>query len=671
MSKKQTRRIKRIIVLGALLWLIRSIFFLKKEVFWGVSDILQWLINVIEDNKPTEDIFEGDIMTENIYKKALVGHKRKTANIMNISLEKIQFNTSWLNTNIVKQSDLLNILYNSNDNVSAGIDFLCEDCKISPEDIKKSYRTIIPELKRIGVLSDDNDNVVNRSRVDEWINSQFSIISDSKTYLSSFTETNKGEDLFVNGVAEDSDYDLLKDIESIWDTLFESFIAPIETVFYKLPPISKGSADTSVNTSKEKQELLTLLQNSLAGSWGTNTGSGNTNGSQLPPAQKITSTPGQTTTTNANNDSFNKENPELQEFVEKNKRSQNTTTQRAGIQGDMCRDGVSEWPTSLQEGEEEPLDEKVTEAYLSAVQTQINTYNTLSAEDAYLPNIFNNPALSGMTPSQTNQFIEEYINDLFDVSSTESCIKKCNSLPAADRVVCQIQCLCFTMTWPNSSDPRTKSMNEMVKLRFCMVPAKSERIPKGKNIYSLDDILARIQTNMDDVVNGGEMVKFQKTKEFLDNPIADFSFSKLISFQINLNTKPIFNNKSAMAKKDQEENNKKQREQINGKEQTLGLNPNKYVVIQDTIKHDIYQEPAESPEAYLQKYEKEVLAAESKQRENEKTTDLKNSLEMTKKKSEMLTIIIEFLSQNIKFREQTEKEIQNINNTVYSLQSKL
>ncbi|HCY21605.1 TPA: hypothetical protein DIC40_07335 [Patescibacteria group bacterium] len=83
-----------------------------------------------------------------------------------------------------------------------------------------------------------------------------------------------------------------------------------------------------------------------------------------------------------------------------------------------------------------------------------------------------------MTPSQTNQFIEQYIEDLFKVESTESCIKNCSSLPLSERTVCQIQCLCFTMSWPKDPDIRVKSMNEMLKLRFCMVPAKSMAIPK-------------------------------------------------------------------------------------------------------------------------------------------------------------------------------------------------
>jgi hypothetical protein len=64
------------------------------------------------------------------------------------------------------------------------------------------------------------------------------------------------------------------------------------------------------------------------------------------------------------------------------------------------------------------------------------------------------------------------------------------------------------------------------------------------------------------------MVKFQKTKEFLDNPIADLKRDKVISFQINVNMKPLFSNKSALAKKDQEKTALEKLEQSAGKEQS-------------------------------------------------------------------------------------------------------
>ncbi|HCY21606.1 TPA: hypothetical protein DIC40_07340 [Patescibacteria group bacterium] len=82
--------------------------------------------------------------------------------------------------------------------------------------------------------------------------------------MTKFNEATVGEDLFINGVEDDSDYDLQIDIENIGNLLFESFIAPIETVFYKLPPNKSGSSsNNNVNTSTDKQDLINILQNTL------------------------------------------------------------------------------------------------------------------------------------------------------------------------------------------------------------------------------------------------------------------------------------------------------------------------------------------------------------------------------------------------------------------------
>jgi hypothetical protein len=45
------------------------------------------------------------------------------------------------------------------------------------------------------------------------------------------------------------------------------------------------------------------------------------------------------------------------------------------------------------------------------------------------------------------------------------------------------------------------------------------------------------------------MIKFKKTKEFLDNPIADLKFDKIFSFQIKIDSKSLFDNQSAKAEK--------------------------------------------------------------------------------------------------------------------------
>lgn len=673
MFKRQTRRIKQIIILWALLWLILSLFFLKKEVFGAtINSVLQGLINTIEGNEPTEKLFEWDAMVENIYKKAINGKKRKTANITNIGIEKIQFINSWVT---IEKEDLLNILYNSNNNVNVGIRFLCKTCKISPSDINKSYEKVILELEKTQAITTKNDNVLTRAKVDERINSQFIIASNGETALTKFNEATVGEDLFINGVEDDSDYDLQIDIENIGNLLFESFIAPIETVFYKLPPNKSGSSsNNNVNTSTDKQDLINILQNTLTSPsintwvitnwWWQITNTSKTTNTKNTPT---TNTP---KTTNQDMSDTEIADTTLQKFVDKNTLTQKATTQLAGIEWDICREWVSAGPITPTEEQEENINAEDLDTYLSTIQWQIETYDNIYPENQYIPNITNNPAFNDMTPSQTNQFIEQYIEDLFKVESTESCIKNCSSLPLSERTVCQIQCLCFTMSWPKDPDIRVKSMNEMLKLRFCMVPAKSMAIPKWKNIYSLDDILTRIETNMGDLVNWWDMVKFQKTKEFLDNPIAEFSFSKLISFQINLNMKPIFNNKSAIAKKDQKETSIQKLEKISWKEQTVGIDTNKYLVVQDNEKNKVYKKYAWSVEEYQNNYEQAKLIRDMTWRQNV-SIDTRKIPIVEEEKSKMLTIIVDFLEQNLTFREQTEKELQNLNNIVFSLQSKL
>lgn len=549
--------------------------------------------------------------------------------------------------------------------------FLCKKCKISTKEITDSYKTILKQLKEAKIISSDNDNTINRARVDERVNSQFIIASDSETSLTKLKQATVGEDLFMNGVADDSDYDLQVDMGNIGNILFDSFIAPIETVFYKLPTsyagsASKGSTNGDTNAS-EKEKLMELLQNSLTQSWSINT-SVITNGWSHPTGTTQNNTTQKPTTANKKTSDTKIDDPALQSFVQKNALAQKATTQQAWIEGNICREGVSAWPSAPTD-EEKETNAKDVDTYLATIQNQIDTYDNLYPEDKNIPNIANNPALSGMTTDQANQFVEQYISDLFNTGSTNSCLKSCDSLPVADRVVCQIQCLCFTMSRPNNPDARVKSMNDMLKLRFCMIPAKSMAIPRGRDIYSLDTILTRIQANMDNVINGGEMVKFQKTKEFLENPIADFSFAKLFSFQINLNMKPIFNNKSAMAKKDQKETYLQKLEKANWKEATLGVDPNKYIIVADPTRNKINKECAAELQTCQERYDAQIVLDQLKSRKNIPTETA--NITITEKKSEMLTIIVDFLRENNKFWEQTEKELQNLNNIVSSLQSKL
>jgi hypothetical protein len=109
-------------------------------------------------------------------------------------------------------------------------------------------------------------------------------------------------------------------------------------------------------------------------------------------------------------------------------------------------------------------------------------------------------------------------------------------------------------------------------------------------------------------------MKYQKTKEFLDSPIADFDFSKILSFQINLNVKPIFPNKTENAKKDQKKTEveniiKNSKSKSNSeKDQTKSardnLNLNKYLIVADPVKDRAQKEFSSNLEEYQKLYAK-------------------------------------------------------------------
>ncbi|MDD3263235.1 MAG: hypothetical protein PHR61_05360 [Candidatus Absconditabacteria bacterium] len=675
MSKNQTR-IKLIILLGALLGLIRSIFFVKEEVF-GIGTInssLQGLLNTIEQNEPIEDMFEGDAMKENIYKKALEANQTKSAKEITTSLDDIRFINNDLN---IEKSDLLNILYDTNRRIRVTIKNSCKNCKISKEEIEKSYNTIIQRLYSEKILKTSNNyNSTNKKFVEIRVNNQFQTISENKKSLQTLNEAAIGEDYFMNGVADDSDYDLQIDIQNIGDILFESFIAPVETVFYKLPPNYAGGG-TSQNggtnggnngSSAQKEELYTLLQNLLNPSGSTNTGV-ITNGGIIQPTDQG----GDQQTTQANQtaniietDIFETEDKSLDSFIKENDLTQKTSNQLQPIQGNICIQGISA-QIPITEDEEIEIDQELLDEYLETFQEQVDSINNIYPENKLIPNIFSDISNNTTGDNNTgvnNQIIEEYVNSFFDNESAESCFNDCKTLPLDQKIICQIQCTCKMYTRPNDPDPRLKEMNEMMKLRFCMVPVQNMTVSKGKSIYSFDDILTRIQSIMHNLINGGSMLKFQKTKEFLDNPIADFSFSKILSFQLNIDLKPIFSNNSKSAKEDKKQTEIKKLQDDKDYSPASKLNLNKYIIVADPIKNKVYKEYASSPEEYAEKVEKY-----KQQFVFQSPKELPNNL--NKGKSIILDKIDGFLNENYKFRVDMEEKLNNINSIVYSLQQKL
>jgi hypothetical protein len=681
MYKTRTKKkIKIIIIVCALLWLLGSIFFFRKDVFSSTNwfgELLQWLINISENNEPIDKLFKGDALIQNAYRRSLDSQKQRITQNITQTAEKIQL----LSKIYIDPKDITNILYN-NTAIYRLMRFSCKECFVPEKEINQSYQRVLKILKNEKILTSSDDNKVNRDKVDNWITSQYFFIADSNDYVQEIKNANQGEDLFMNWIAEDSDYDLQIDIENIGKLLFESFIAPTEIVFYKFPHIKLRPS----NNKQLNQELNSTIKWILdfVNTWSKAIGMETVSEDPETQNQEDTKLPETENNETPINPQTITEDRTLQEFKEMTNRQTNNN-QLQTIQGDICKPTITSWPQETEEYWEGINPEQATpeamQKYIEETQKQIENYQNLNPENEIIQKV-NNPALQNMTPEQKIIFVEQYTKKLLDDSNVESCLQKCSNLPISDRIICQIKCLCFTMTWPNDPDMRFQSMNEMLKLRFCMVPAKSMEIPKGKNINSLEDIYTRIYTNMYNLIYNGEMVKYQRNKEFLENPIADLKFDKMISFQFNLNSKPIFENQSDIAKKDDQKNDIRTLEQIVGKESpargktekptetlTLWNDINKYLIIQDPVKKEVYKEYAPSPQAYEQKYFEKMNALQTADQRKIKTIETIHIPVITNKKNEALSNMADFLAYNFSFWQMTELELQNINNVVLLLKS--
>ena len=67
--------------------------------------------------------------------------------------------------------------------------------------------------------------------------------------MSTLNKSNYGSDFFRNGTLDDSDFDLLYDINQVGKILFDAFKDTPEILFYTLPTLKKASAQNGGDLS--------------------------------------------------------------------------------------------------------------------------------------------------------------------------------------------------------------------------------------------------------------------------------------------------------------------------------------------------------------------------------------------------------------------------------------
>jgi hypothetical protein len=115
-------------------------------------------------------------------------------------------------------------------------------------------------------------------------------------------------------------------------------------------------------------------------------------------------------------------------------------------------------------------------------------------------------------------------------------------------------------------------------------------------VYSIEAIFNEIKRVLDSLLNGWEIIKRTKPKEYFDTSLSEIKFSDLISFQLTLQVKALFPNISRSTQA-------KQLSQLNSTYETAILwahpdDKNKYIVVANVLQTKVDAENITDPDKY-------------------------------------------------------------------------
>lgn len=141
----------------------------------------------------------------------------------------------------VSRGDVIAILYFSDSNFKTALDLTVLD-KNKKKTTLPTTGEILRAYKQIIRCRDPDATMPNfsdKGHIDQVFANEYASPSLDQNYaMATLRDANFGRDIYKNATLDDSDYDLLIDIEAIGIKLFESFESPTQTLFYQLPTIT-------------------------------------------------------------------------------------------------------------------------------------------------------------------------------------------------------------------------------------------------------------------------------------------------------------------------------------------------------------------------------------------------------------------------------------------------
>ncbi|HMS90803.1 MAG TPA: hypothetical protein PKC87_01155 [Candidatus Absconditabacterales bacterium] len=592
-------------------------------------DLSQAFSQAIEQSAGIDTIFKGKSTVSNLYSKALQLAKDKevTATMFSFDQLKLYFTTCTR----LETIDFINILYHSHFSFRNTFDqiFPVGTKHPSTAQIDSSYAKFFACRNIEKPTSADIQNLNNE------IHLVYTDIYTNTYTMSTLNKSNFGSDLFWNGTLDDSDFDLLYDINQIGKILFDDIAESPEILFYRLPTSPSSQNDNGSSSSNQGATQLGGGGGSFPGT------SGSPSSSTLPFVGGGTSSSLSMTSASAQSssqgsqDSFLIADTEVQNFIATTN-SILPTSSLVGttplVFGNQCL--ISDTPAPVVE-EETPL--MTPEEYMSGIDTFIEHANIDDVINARLLAEFatTSPLASGASSSDSgyadsvaNFYAEQALGDAAsgsceyackdlpldkqvqcELACSKSCIQKCDGMGLQDKLLCISDCTCFLIAGPNGAG--WEKMEDMFRIKFCKVPVQTKRVVPGKTVFSIQAIFQEISDVLEGLRDSGQMVKFSKRKEFLDGNIK-IKFADNFAFKLQVGFKPVFPQKSTTIKR-QEQTQANMDLNIAVLDMNASApeadNYNKYIVISDPISDNASLEPANSLSEINENIQKFTTAA--------------------------------------------------------------
>ncbi len=521
-------------------------------------DFFQALTQMKEDVFSMWDVFEGKVVVSNLYDTSLKLAKDREVSATMASFSSLKWYYS--ECTAIQESDFINILYNSNFSFKQTFDQILPEWTKKPSlrEINLSYAAFFAckwiqtpaTAPEIAALNEE----VNRKYYDGYSNAYA---------LSTLNQDNFWSDLFWNGTLDDSAFDLLYDINQIGKILFEDMQESPEILLYRLPESQQSSAQNGSNTSS-------LSDQSSYQVWGWSNSSSVSSTSSSASNVSTRSSSVSSLSSTASSDSFT-EDKEVQNLISSTKSSSTTSSSSVGsalLIWNQCLSWDDETAPVYEEDEVQLMS---PEEYISGIvyfmdHANLNdVVNDTLLNDFYKTNTTTNTNDPASIETVTNTYSEQAFGEAapgtceyecknlpFDEQKqceydcAGSCIKKCDDVPwIQEKALCISDCTCFLIAGPNGA--WWQKMEDMYRIKFCKVPVQTKIVSPGKKVFSIQAIFQEISDVLQWLRDSGQMVKFSKTKEFLDGTIK-INLADNFAFKLQVWFKPVFSKKNSLTK---------------------------------------------------------------------------------------------------------------------------